>query len=100
MMIMAKLKRDDLLKLAQLARLDLDEKEIEEFTSELSAILGYVEQLQNVDVAGLKPTNQVTGLVSVTRDDEIRDYGYKPKDLLKNVPILKDDLIKVKRIIG
>jgi len=100
MLIMAKLKRDDILKLAQLARLDLDEDEISEFTSELSAILGYVEQLQNVDTTGLKPTNQVTGLLSVTRDDEIRDYGYEPKDLLKNVPTVKDDLIKVKRIIG
>jgi|ERR1039458_3175362 aspartyl-tRNA(Asn)/glutamyl-tRNA(Gln) amidotransferase subunit C len=100
MMIMAKLKRDDLLKLAQLARLDLDEEEIAEFTGELSAILGYVEQLQDVDVNGLRPTNQVTGLTSVTRDDEIRDYGYAPKDLLKNVPTVKDDLIKVKRIIG
>lgn len=97
---MAKLKRDDLLKLAQLARLDLDEEEIAEFTGELSAILGYVEQLQDVDVNGLRPTNQVTGLTSVTRDDEIRDYGYAPKDLLKNVPTVKDDLIKVKRIIG
>ena len=100
MMIMAKLKRDDVLKLAQLARLDLSEEEIEEFTGELSAILGYVEQLQNVDVSDLRPTNQVTGLTSVTRDDEIRDYGYEPKDLLKNVPTVKDDLIKVKRIIG
>ena len=100
MLNMAKLKRDDVLKLAQLARLDLDENEITEFTDELSSILGYVEQLQNVDTSGLKPTNQVTGLISVTRDDEIRDYGYAPKDLLKNVPTVKDDLIKVKRIIG
>jgi len=100
MLIMAKLKRDDVLKLAQLARLDLDENEIAEFTTELSEILGYVEQLQGVDVSGLKPTNQVTGLLSVTRDDEIKDYGYQPKDLLKNVPTVKDDLIKVKRIIG
>lgn len=97
---MAKLKRDDILKLAQLARLDLSEEEIEEFAQELSEILGYVEQLQSVDVSGLDPTNQVTGLTNVTRDDEIRDYGYEPKDLLKNVPHKQDDLIKVKRIIG
>ena len=99
-MIMAKLKRDDTLKLARLARLDLTEEEIEEFTSELSEILQYVEQLQSVDVSGLKPTNQVTGLTNVTRPDEVIDYGYEPKDLLKNVPSVKDDLIKVKRIIG
>lgn len=97
---MAKLKRDDILKLAQLARLDLREEEIAEFTGELSEILQYVEQLQSVDVTGLAPTNQVTGLTNVTRQDEIVDYGYEPKELLKNVPSLQDDLIKVKRILG
>jgi aspartyl-tRNA(Asn)/glutamyl-tRNA(Gln) amidotransferase subunit C len=99
-MIMAKLKRDDILKLAQLARLDLTEEEVTEFTGELSEILQYVEQLQSVDVTGLAPTNQVTGLTNVTRQDEIVDYGYEPKELLKNVPLLQDDLIKVKRILG
>jgi len=97
---MAQLKRDDILKLANLARLDLSEPEIEEFTKELSDILRYVEQLQSVDVSGLEPTNQVTGLTNVTRKDEIRDYGYEPKELLKNVPAVQDDLIKVKRILG
>jgi aspartyl-tRNA(Asn)/glutamyl-tRNA(Gln) amidotransferase subunit C len=100
MMIMAKLNRDDILKLAHLARLELTEEEVEEFAGELSAILEYVEQLQGVDITGLAPTNQVTGLTNVTRKDEIVDYGYAPKDLLKNVPTVKDDLIKVKRIIG
>jgi len=34
------------------------------------------------------------------RTDKIHDYGYAPKDLLKNVPIAQDELIKVKRMIG
>src|SRR4051812_24689971 len=97
---MAKLTREDVLKLAQLARLDLSEAEVEEFSQELSEILQYVEQLSDVDVKGLKPTNQVTGLTNVTRDDEVKDYGYKPKDLLKNVPEVEDDQIKVKRMVG
>jgi aspartyl-tRNA(Asn)/glutamyl-tRNA(Gln) amidotransferase subunit C len=97
---MAKLSREDVLKLARLARLDLTEDEIEEFRGELSEILQYVEQLQDVEVEGLKPTNQVTGLTNVTRPDEVRDYGYKPDDLLKNVPAVKDGQIKVKRMLG
>lgn len=79
--------------------MELTDDEVAEFTVELSGILQYVEQLQSVDVANLKPTNQVTGLTNVTRSDEIVDYGYAPKDLLSNVPTVKDDLIKVKRII-
>lgn len=97
---MAKLTREDVLKLARLAKLDLADEEVEEFRGELSAILEYVEQLQDVDVNSLKPTNQVTGLTDVVRSDEVRDYGYKTEDLLKNVPAVKDNQIKVKRMLG
>lgn len=97
---MANLTRDDVFKLAQLARLALTEEEIETYQRELAEILQYVEQLQAVDVAGLAPTNQVTGLTNVRRKDEEIDYGYKAKDLLKNVPTTEGDLIKVKRMIG
>jgi aspartyl-tRNA(Asn)/glutamyl-tRNA(Gln) amidotransferase subunit C len=86
--------------LAQLARLALSDDEVEEFRKELSEILQYVEQLQQVDISGLKPTNQVTGLTNVMRDDKVRDYGYKAKDLLKNVPQVQDDMVKVNRMVG
>lgn len=97
---MAKLTREDVLKLARLARLELSDEEIEEYSVELTSILQYVEQLQSVDVDGLEPTNQVTGLTDVTREDIVKDYGYKPADLLKNLPDQQDDQIKVKRMIG
>jgi len=97
---MAKLTREDVLKLAQLARISLSDDEVDEFSDELSAILQYVEQLSSVDVSGLKPTNQVTGLTNVMRDDVVKDYGYVPQDLLKNVPKTQANHIKVKRMIG
>jgi aspartyl-tRNA(Asn)/glutamyl-tRNA(Gln) amidotransferase subunit C len=97
---MAKLTREDILKLARLARLELSDDEVEEFSGELSDILQYVEQLQSVDVTGLKPTNQVTGLTNVTRKDEVRDYGYEVDSLQKNLPAAKDKQIKVKRMLG
>jgi len=97
---MAKLTREDVLKLAQLARVSLSDDEVDEFSEELSAILQYVEQLSSVDVNGLKPTNQVTGLTNVMREDEVKDYGYAPLDLLKNVPKTQDNQLKVKRMIG
>jgi aspartyl-tRNA(Asn)/glutamyl-tRNA(Gln) amidotransferase subunit C len=97
---MAKLTRDDVLHLAQLARISLSDDEVDEFSDELSAILQYVEQLSSVDVDGLKPTNQVTGLANVMRDDTVEEYGYTPQDLLKNVPHVQNDQIKVRRMIG
>lgn len=96
---MSNLTREDVLKLARLARLELTDDEVSRYTKEISAILGYVEQLQNVDVSGLEPTYQVTGLKNVTRPDQIRDYGVDQADLLKNVPASEDGQIKVKRVL-
>lgn len=97
---MAVLTRDDVLKLAQLARLSLTDEEIDEFSAELSAILEYVEQLQNADTASLEPTSQVSGLETVMREDTIKDYGINRDDLLKNVPEIEDGQVKVRRMIG
>ena len=96
---MAKLSREDVLKLAHLARLDLSEAEVEQYRTELSEILGYVEMLKKVDLKGVEPTYQVTGLKNVMRPDKVVDYGASQKELLKNVPEREDDLIKVKRVI-
>ena len=97
---MAELTRDDILKLARLSRLKLSDDEVEEFRSEISEILGYVQMLDKVDTAGLKPTHQVTGLTNVSRDDEIIDYGVSQDELLKNLPARDKNYIKVKRMLG
>jgi aspartyl-tRNA(Asn)/glutamyl-tRNA(Gln) amidotransferase subunit C len=97
---MAKLTREDILKLARLARLRLSASEVDEFQSEISEILGYVEMLSDVDTGNLKPTYQVTGLSNVTRSDEVINYGADQLALLKNVPKSERGYIKVKRMIG
>lgn len=97
---MAQLTREEILQLAQLSRLSLTDIEADTFGAELAAILGYVEQLSTVDVTGLAPTSQVTGLTNVTRDDVVIDYGYSKEDLLENVPAVENNLLKVKRMIG
>lgn len=95
---MADLTRDDILKLARLSKLELTEEQVERFRIELEEIVGYVEKLQSVDVAGLEPTNQVTGLTNVTRPDEIIEYASQ-EELLKNLPDREANYIKVKRMI-
>lgn len=97
---MAKLTREDILKLAKLARLRLSDTEVTKFQDEISDILGYVEKLNQVDTKGLKPTYQVTGLVNVTRTDEVHDYGTDQGVLLKNAPAKEGRYLKVKRMIG
>ena len=97
---MTKFSAADIRKLARLCRLRLSDKEVAQYQNELSAILDYVEQLQDVDVSGLGPTNQVTGLTNVLRADQEIDYGVTPKELLKNAPAQQDNQFKVKRMIG
>lgn len=96
---MSKLSRDDVLKLARLSRLRLTEEEIERYRTELSSILEYVQMLNAVDITGLEPTYQVTGLKNVMRDDEIKPYQAKPKELLENAPTILDHQFKVKRVL-
>lgn len=97
---MAKLSPEDVLKLARLARLQLNDEEIESLRDEISAILAYVEQLQQVDLDGVEPTSQVTGLTNVMRDDVEVAYGAAPADLLKNAPATENGQIKVKRMLS
>lgn len=97
---MSKLSKEDILKLARLARLRLTEEEVALYQKELSAILSYVEQLNTVDVTGLEPTYQVTGLTNVTRPDVVTDYHMSQNDLLRNVPQKEDAYIKVRRMLA
>jgi aspartyl-tRNA(Asn)/glutamyl-tRNA(Gln) amidotransferase subunit C len=70
---MSKLSRDDVLRLAALAKLRLSDEEVEQLSHELSEILNYVEILNSVDVSGLEPTYQISGLKNITRGDEVHD---------------------------
>ena len=96
---MAHVSRDDILKIARLARLRLTEEDIDKYGKELDSILNYVEQLQQIDTNSVKPTVQVTGLVNVMRDDTIIDYGVTNEELLSNAPAKEAGGFKVRRVL-
>lgn len=85
--------------IAKLARLGLTDKEKEKFQKELSAILDFVEKLEEIDTSKVEPMTGGTSLVNVIREDEIKP---KIKDqrvkILKNVPKRERDFIKVKAV--
>lgn len=64
------LSQDQVKRVAQLAGLELTEKEVAKFQKQLSQILDYVDQLNEVNAKGVEPTSQVTGLENVFREDE------------------------------
>lgn len=97
---MAKITRDDVLKLASLSKIKLTDDEVNKFVNELDAIVKYVEQIDSVDTSGLQPTDQVTGLKNVMRPDKVVDYEASPAKLLNQAPASEKNQIKVKRILG
>lgn len=70
---MAKLSEKDVLHVAKLAHLEIDEKELPKFINQLSEVVDYVGQLSEVNTDGVEPTSQTTGLENVQRTDEIRE---------------------------
>lgn len=97
---MANITRDDILKLAKLSKLHLTDDQVTHFTQDIDKIVGYAKQLDTVDVEGLEPTDQVTGLVNAWREDEVAEYQASPDELLKNAPATAEHQIKVKRVIA
>jgi aspartyl-tRNA(Asn)/glutamyl-tRNA(Gln) amidotransferase subunit C len=65
-----KLTREQVLHVAKLARLELSEAEVETFSRQLSAILGYVEQLEALDTSAVEPTFHVVPMATPMRPDE------------------------------
>lgn len=67
-----KLKLSDVLHVAKLAKLKLSRKEANKFKDQLTKIVSYIQQLDEVDTSNVQPTSQTTGLENVTREDVIR----------------------------
>lgn len=91
---MAALKAQDIRHIAKLARLKIDEHEVGKLTKELSAILAYVDVLNEIDTSSVPPTAQVTGITNVLRKDEVRISEASKEDLLgcSPLPIVNDQI--------
>ena len=69
---MRKLSEKDILHVAKLSKLTLTKEEIVRYQKQLSEVVGYVEELNEIETEGVEPTSQTTGLEDVLRDDEIK----------------------------
>lgn len=96
---MATISRDDVLYLAQLSSLQLDEAEIEPLTRNLDDIVGYVTQLGELNTEGVEPTYQVTGLQNVWRTDDVQPGDATTDQLLALAPDQADHQVKVPKVL-
>jgi aspartyl-tRNA(Asn)/glutamyl-tRNA(Gln) amidotransferase subunit C len=72
-------------RIAALARIRVEEAEVEVLRQEINGILGWIEQLNEVDVAGVEPLTGGARMVLAMRDDVVTDGGY-PDRILANAP--------------
>lgn len=85
-------------KVAKLARLDLTEAEIEEFTGQLIAILDYVEKMNELDTGSVEPLAHCLPITNVFRKDDIKE-SLGTEKTLANAPQRDGEFFKVPKII-
>jgi aspartyl-tRNA(Asn)/glutamyl-tRNA(Gln) amidotransferase subunit C len=85
-------------KVAKLARLALSDAEIEEFTGQLGAILGYVEKMNELDTTGVEPLAHCLPISNVFRADEVRE-SLGTEKTLANAPDRDGSFFKVPKIL-
>ena len=94
-----KISKEEVLYVAHLARLDLDAESIEKFAGQIDEILGYIEKLNQVDTAGIKPTSHAIFLTNAFRDDKQREHLDRDR-ALANAPEREDGCFVVPKIVG
>lgn len=93
-----KISPDDVKYIAHLARLELKEEELEEFSHQLGRIITYVEKINELKTDDIPPTSHVLTLQNVMREDKI-ESSFKQVDVLANAPSVDGDYFKVPRVI-
>ena len=88
----------DVKKIARLSRLHVDEDRLQPLADELNGILGWIEQLQEVDVDGVAPMTSAVAMPATMRADKVSDGG-KREDILKNAPKAEDGFFVVPRSV-
>ena len=97
---MGKLKKTDVEHIGKLANLKLTSEEIEKFQGQLTKILDYVEELNEVDTSNTKPTSQTTGLTDVIKEDKLDlSQGLKQEETLSGTEKTYNDYFVVPYVL-
>jgi aspartyl-tRNA(Asn)/glutamyl-tRNA(Gln) amidotransferase subunit C len=85
-------------RVAHLARIAVTDEDAERMTGELNAILGFVEQLNEVDVTDVEPMTSVTPMEMKKRPDVVTDGG-KAGDIVANAPATDENFFLVPKVV-
>ena len=93
-----KINRDVLDKIAHLARLEFDEKDAEKMMKDMTAIVSWVEKLNEVDTNGVEPLTTMSHEVNSWREDEVKPH-LDHEEALKNAPQKDSDYFRVPKVL-
>jgi aspartyl-tRNA(Asn)/glutamyl-tRNA(Gln) amidotransferase subunit C len=85
-------------RIGRLARIRIEDGEVEKYRDELNTILGFVEQLSEVDVSGVDAMTSVTPMQLRRREDKVTDGGYADK-IVANAPLSEDNFFMVPKVV-
>ncbi|WP_062116444.1 Asp-tRNA(Asn)/Glu-tRNA(Gln) amidotransferase subunit GatC [Aureimonas sp. AU40] len=85
-------------RVARLARIAVSDEDVATMEGELNAILGFVEQLREVDVSGVEPMTSVIPMQMKKRQDAVTD-GHKAEDIVANAPATEDHYFMVPKVV-
>ncbi|WP_088242889.1 Asp-tRNA(Asn)/Glu-tRNA(Gln) amidotransferase subunit GatC [Calothrix rhizosoleniae] len=91
--------REQVRKVAHLARLELTPTEEAEFTTQLGDILDYIEQLSELDVSDIEPTTRAIDVINITREDVLQPYQNR-EAILQSSPEQEGDFFRVPKILS
>ncbi|MEP0234398.1 Asp-tRNA(Asn)/Glu-tRNA(Gln) amidotransferase subunit GatC [Roseibium sp.] len=89
---------DTVKRVAHLARIKVTDDAAERMTGELNAILGFVEQLDEVNIDGIEPMTSVVEQTMKKRVDGVTDGGYAA-DVVANAPMTEDNFFMVPKVV-
>lgn len=95
---MSRISKDQVKHVAHLARLAVTDEEAEMLTEQLDKIIGFAEELNELDTDNVEPTTHVLELKNVLREDEVRN-SVSVDEAMKNAPAQKDGQFKVPNIL-
>ncbi|WP_270182719.1 Asp-tRNA(Asn)/Glu-tRNA(Gln) amidotransferase subunit GatC [Alkalihalobacillus sp. CinArs1] len=95
---MSRITNEQVKHVANLARLEMDESEVEKFTTQLDDIISMAEQLNELDTENVEPTTHVLDLKNVLREDKVQPWLSR-EDALKNAPDQENGQVKVPSIL-
>jgi aspartyl-tRNA(Asn)/glutamyl-tRNA(Gln) amidotransferase subunit C len=94
-----KITRDEVLYVARLARLEVEEAATDKLAAQIGSILDYVDQLNQVDTAGVAPTSHALALTNAFREDAVRPHIDRDA-ALANAPAQEEGCFLVPKIVG